>query len=73
MKHRIQFVFTIMAQKQSYKLPTCLSMQFSSTIYIEHEGLEILALKYHQLNVYFVTSRQDWLGIAKPKITSDQP
>ena len=45
-------------------------IQFSSTAYIEHESL---APKYHQLNIHFVTSRQDWLSIAKPKITLDQP
>jgi len=43
-----------------------------------HEGLGFLAPKYHpkrksQLDVYFATSRQDWLVIAKPKMSSDQP
>ena len=26
----------------------------------------------NQLNIYFVTSRQDWLGMAKLKMSSDQ-
>ena len=38
-------------------------------VYMDHRDLGFLA-KYHpqnQLNIYFVTSMQDWLGIAKPK------
>ena len=27
----------------------------------------------NQLDIYFVTSRRNWLGIAKPKMSSDQP
>ena len=38
-------------------------IQYCSTVYRDQEGLV-----FHRspLN-YFVTSRQDWLGIAKPK------
>ena len=45
-------------------------IQYSSTVYRDHKGLGFLAPKYHpknQLNIYFMTSRQDWLGIAKLK------
>jgi len=41
-------------------------MQYSSTAYRDHEGLGFLASK-KQLYIYFATSRQDWLGIAKLK------
>ena len=41
-------------------------IQYSSTVYRDYEGLGFLAPKY-QLNICFVTSRQDWLGITKPK------
>ena len=47
-----------------------LIIQCSSTVYKDHEGLGFLVPKYlpqNQLNIYFVTSTQDWLGIAKPK------
>jgi len=47
-----------------------LIIEYSSTVYRDHKGLGFLAPKLHpknQINVYFVTSRQDWLGIAKPQ------
>ena len=41
-------------------------IQYSSTVYRYRAGLGFLAPKY-QLNIYFVTSKQNWLGTAKPK------
>ena len=43
---------------------------YSRTVYRDHEGLGFFVPKIppqNQLNIYFVTSKQDWLGIAKPK------
>ena len=45
-------------------------IQYSSTIYSDHEGSGFLVQKYHPkkpANIYFETSKQDWLGKAKPK------
>jgi len=47
------------------------SNHVSSTVYWDH--LDFLSLPQNELKVYFVRSRQDWLGIAKPEISSDQP
>jgi len=41
--------------------------------YRDHGGLGFLAPKYHPKTIYFVTSRQDWLDMASPKMSSDQP
>ena len=48
--------------------------QLSSTAYMDHEGLGFfLAPKYQPKTIYFVTSRQDWLGISNPKMSADLP
>ena len=44
--------------------------QYSSTAHRDHIGYGLLAPKYRPKTSFtfiFVTSRQDWLGIAKPK------
>jgi len=49
--------------------------QYSSTEYRDHEVLRFLAPKYYPKptqHLLFVTSREDWLGIAKSKNVLDK-
>ena len=55
-----------------FSLAVSYSMVVLYTVYIyrDHEGLGILAQKLspqNQLDIYFLTLWEHWLGIAKPK------
>ena len=61
---RVKFATRMLLTKCLFSI-----IQYGSTVYKDHEGLGFIAQKHHpnQLDIYFVTSRKDWLGIAKPK------
>ena len=50
-------------------------MQYGNTVYRDHEDLDFFCKisPQNQLNIYLVTYRHDWLGLAKPNMFSDQP
>jgi len=69
-------VFKFILRRSTLQFKIYCIIQYSSTVYRDYEGLEFLALKYHtknQLKIYFVTPRQDWLGIAKCLDTTINP
>ena len=66
------FIYMIPIACKITNFPYTCIIQYGSTIYRDHEGFGDFGLKLspqNQLDIYFLTLQEYWLGIAKPKMS----